>query len=80
MLINLMIQIKMNLVARSILLYSTLLVLVLVLDPVQDESCPQVHSTPVAKWVSSTATNGTSTLRRGLVSTLGFQIFHNWFL
>ena len=40
----------------------------------------QVHSTPVAKWVSLMATSGTSMLRRGLASTLGFQIFHNWFL
>ena len=49
-------------------------------DQVQDESCPQVHSTLDAKWVSSMATNGTSTLRRGLASTSGFQICHNWFL
>ena len=49
-------------------------------DQVQDESCPQVHSTLDAKWVSSMATSGTSTLRRGLESTSGFQICHNWFL
>ena len=43
-------------------------------DQVQDESCPQVHSTLDAKWVSSMVTSGMNMLRRGQASTLGFQI------